>query len=157
MANEARKIGYFTPNQKRDPVAAVKYANEVDTLVASLNRAKQNQPRERIARLIAEKEIQVQLQENPLLEKDTVKKMRTRALSRARIRVGANKDDIVISDREWEAIQAGAVSHNRLTEILRHTDMDRVKELAMPRGHREITPAMKAKINAMLALSLIHI
>ena len=69
----------------------------------------------------------------------------------ARKRTGAGKTMIEISDREWEAIQAGAVSNARLKDILKHTDIDKVKKLATPKPKRLMSDSKTSRAQAMLA------
>ena len=54
------------------------------------------------------------------------------------------------TDKEWEAIQAGAISENRLMQILNNTDTDAIRERATPRLK---TTLSEAKINRISALS----
>ena len=63
-------------------------------------------------------------------------------MTEARLRVGARKTRIKITPKEWEAIQAGAITHNKLTQILKNADMDIVKSYAMPRNS-SVMPAAK--------------
>ena len=62
----------------------------------------------------------------------------------------ARKDrSIKITDREWEAIQAGAISENKLKQILDNTDTDSLRERAMPRASTVLSQAKINKIKAM--------
>jgi len=72
------------------------------------------------------------------------------ALEEARRRTGAYKQRINITTKEWEAIQAGAVSNTTLTKILNNTDLDKVKELATPRTELKITSTKALRIKSML-------
>ena len=54
-----------------------------------------------------------------------------------------------ITDRQWEAIQAGAVSENVLKQILDNSDIDAVKQRAMPRTTTTLTPAKVSKLKVM--------
>lgn len=47
-----------------------------------------------------------------------LKKVSQQALVRARNEVGAKRTPIKMTDREWEAIQAGAISENVLRKSL---------------------------------------
>ena len=69
---------------------------------------------------------------------------------KARNAVGAKRHPIEITPREWEAIQAGAVSENELAKILTHADIDVVRELSTP---REKLTLSQAKINKMKAMA----
>lgn len=133
LANKARKQSYLTPTLKYSPQAKKTYSVEVASLDAKLNTALRNAPLERQAQLLARQNINKQLKLHPEMEKDDLKKLRTQSISAARVKVGAGKKAIDITDREWEAIQAGAISDSKLSKILANTDEDKLKERAMPR------------------------
>ena len=133
LANKARKEQMATPKLKRSPSAAKTYAKEVATLTAKLNVALKNPPKERQAQLVANKIVSAQKQANPGMDKDKEKKLRANALNSARSRVGARRYPISISDREWEAIQAGAISDTMLSSILRFTKPEDLAQRATPR------------------------
>ncbi len=152
LGNQARKEALRTPNLEYSPSANKTYKKEVATLDAKLNNALKNAPRERQAQIIANHVVRMKLQDNPGMDKDDIKKVKNQALSEARIRTGASKDNIVITDKEWAAIQAGAISTSKLTKILNNTDIDVVKQLATPRTSTSITPAKKSRIKSMLNL-----
>ncbi len=58
---------------------------------------------------------------------------------------------IIIEPNEWAAIQAGAISANKLNQILNKADMDVVKSLATPRTHYLMTPGNTQRAQAMLS------
>ena len=144
LANESRKAMLATKDITYSPDANKKYAPQVKRLESALNVALKNAPRERQAQIIANAEIQAKKLQYPDLEKKELKKLGQKALNKARQQVGAKRELIEISDKEWEAIQAGAISPNRLQQILNNADMDKVKELAMPRTSNTLSDA---KIN----------
>jgi DNA-directed RNA polymerase specialized sigma24 family protein len=127
------------------------YRAEVDSLEAKLNVALKNAPRERQAQTIANAVVKAKKQDNPELTKEQEKKIASQALQSARNKVGAKKESIVITDREWEAIQAGAITENKLTQILNNTKIEDLKERATPRASLTLSPAKQAKIAAMQA------
>lgn len=90
-------------------------------------------------------------EENPDMSRDDIKKLKNRALSEARIKVGAKKEPIVISPAEWKAIQAGAISTSKLKDIISNSDLDTLKKLAMPKESRLISPAKKNQVRALEA------
>jgi hypothetical protein len=145
MANEARKATLSIKPIERSPSAAKTYAPEVKRLDAALNIALRNAPLERQAQIIGNAIYRQKLQANPNMEEADKKKASSKALEEARIRTGAKKDQITISPREWEAIQAGAISPSKLKDILDNTDTDKLKELAMPREAVVHDPAMRAR------------
>ena len=66
-----------------------------------------------------------------------------------RRQVGAKRELVQITDKEWEAIQAGAISTNKLKTIINNADMDKVKQLAMPRSTKELSPAKIAHMSTL--------
>lgn len=156
LANKARKAYVETPTIQRNPTAAETYKDEVASLKAKLNVALKNAPRERQAQIVANVVAKAKEQSNPeLLSKDKKnerKRMRQQALTAARARFGASRRDVQISitDKEWAAIQSGAVSNSLLINILANTDMDRVRELSMPHDAPKVTPGKEARIKAMI-------
>lgn len=150
MANEARKATLSIKPIQRSPSAAQTYAPEVKRLDAALSLALRNAPLERQAQVIGNAIYRQKLQANPNMDEGEKKKVSSKALEEARIRTGAHKDQIVISPREWEAIQAGAISPSKLKDILDNTDTDKLKELAMPREAVVHNPAMRDRAVEML-------
>lgn len=144
LANEARKAMVNTKDIPYSPDAKVKYAPQVDRLIAALNVAEKNAPKERQAQAIANATIQAKRAANPDMTKKELKKAGQQALDKARRQIGAKKEMIEISEKEWEAIQAGAISTNRLQQILNNCNMDTVKQMAMPRTTNSLS---QAKIN----------
>ena len=151
MANQARLTSIKTETPTRSPSAAKAYAKEVSSLNAKLNVALKNKPLERRAQVVGNAVVKQKKQANPNMEKAELKKVKNQALNAARNRVGASKQLITFSDREWEAIQAGAISENKLTQILNNTNTDDVRKLATPRSTTTITPAKQSKIASMNA------
>ena len=149
MANQARKEWYTTGEIEYSPSANKVYINEVNALKSRLNDALKNSPRERAAQLLADSEVNSKKQANPNMSKDEVKKIKQQAIERARASVGAKRETIVISDKEWEAIQAGAISKTMLGKILNFADMDVVRQKAMPRTKQ--TTLSPAQINSIKA------
>ena len=65
--------------------------------------------------------------------------------------VARKNRNIVITDREWEAIQAGAISESKLKRILNNTDADSLRSRAMPTSSTKLSPARINKIKSMSA------
>ena len=152
MANDARKEMVNTKDIPYSPDAKAKYAPQVARLEAALNVALKNAPKERQAQAIANATKQAKLADNPDLTKKELKKIGQQALDKARRQVGAKKQLIEISDLEWEAIQAGAISPNKLQQILNNCNMDVVKQKAMPKSTNKLSDAKISHI-ATLAKS----
>jgi DNA-binding CsgD family transcriptional regulator len=151
MANKARKMMIDTANLVYNPSAKETYAKEVASLKSKLALANRNKPRERQAQLLANKIVAAKKSARPDMDAATLKKIKGQALEEARIRSGAKKQDIQITDKEWEAIQLGAVSHNVLTQIIDNTDLDRLKTKATPRATKLMTPSKVLRAKLMLA------
>ena len=150
LANRARKELLNTPRLERNPSAAKAYKKEVDELTSALRLAERNAPLERRAQALAGASISAIRRDSPHLTKDQLKKIKFQELDRYRERVGAKKNRIEITPRQWEAIQAGAVSHSRLTQILNNADLDIVRELATPRPAPLMSPAKTQRAQSLL-------
>jgi len=151
LANKARKAVLGTKDIPYSPSAAKTFDPEVRSLKNKLDAAKRNKPAERKAQLMANKIIKAKKEANPSLTNDQLKKIKAQALEEARTRYGAKKPDIKITDREWLAIQAGAVSPTRLRGILSNTDTARLKERALPRKRTVMTPTKMTRARTMAA------
>lgn len=149
MANRARKEMVYTPNLKYSASAKAAYADEVESLNASLNVALKNAPRERAAQVLATTIVEAKKQSNPDMSKSELKKAKQQALTDARNRLGAKRQLVDISEKEWEAIQAGAISDSQLLKILNHADIDKVRELAMPKNKTVLSDSKIDLISSM--------
>lgn len=150
LANDARKSLVATPNLTYSPSASKTYAPQVASLTAKLNTAKKNAPVERQALLIANANIRAKQQANPHMPADELKKIKGRELDEARKRLGAKKQQVVITPIEWEAVQAGAITNNKLNDILNNADIDAVKKLALPKDRPTMPSSKIARAKAML-------
>ena len=154
LAKQARKEIRTSKSQEYSPTAAKTYAQEVGTLNAKLNVALKNKPLERAAQVIAGSIVRSKKKDNPDMDREEEKKVQNQAIAEARRRMGttSKKDrDIAITPKEWEAIQAGAISHNKLSQILSNTDLDVVKQYATPRTTRGMSTAKISRAKAMLS------
>ena len=109
-----------------------------------------NKPLERQAQLIANKTISMQRKANPDMSKDEIKRLKNQALSGARNKVGKNPYSINITEKEWDAIQSGAISKSKLSAILDNANMDQVKKYATPKQQKIMTTANIARAKALL-------
>ena len=153
LANRARKEYLATGRLQYDSNAAQTYNNEVASLNHKLNTAAKNAPRERLAQTIANSQVKAKQQDNPDMDKKELKKASQIAITNARASVGASGKEtrITITDKEWEAIQAGAISDSKLTQILRYADMDAVRQRATPRSTGHLSEAKVGRMQAMVA------
>jgi SOS response regulatory protein OraA/RecX len=150
LADKARLESVQIKPTPYSPEAKVKYADEVESLNAKLNLALRNSPLERQAQIIANAIVRQKKESYPDLDPADEKKLNSRALTEARIRTGAKKDPIEITEPEWEAIQAGAITHNKLSQILSNADLDKVKQLATPKTHPVMSDSNKNKAVTLL-------
>lgn len=151
LANQARKEMMSTGKITYSSTAKATYQKEVSSLNAKLNIALKNAPRERQAQLIANSVVKAKQQDNPDMTKAEIKKASQQALTSARQTVGAKRETIKFTDKEWEAIQAGAISENKLKSIIDNADIDDLRQRATPRTTTTLSTAKINRINAMKA------
>jgi hypothetical protein len=152
LANLARKEAVNTPRAKKNPGATKVYAKEVESLNAKLHIAQRNSPLERQAQIIAQATTRARRAEKPFVDEAEKKKIEFQALEQARARTGAKKHQVKFTPEEWEAIQAGAISDTHLQTILKHADVDSVKQMATPRPGKLMTSAKTKRAEDMAAL-----
>lgn len=152
LANTARKSLVNTPPLKYSKTAAVAYKAEVESLNTKLTVALKNAPRERQAQLIANAVVQAKVNANPSLKDDgdKLKKIKGQELTNARQRVGAAKVNVDIEPREWEAIQAGAISDTKLRKILTNTNTEVVRSYATPKNKVGLSSAKELRAKTLL-------
>ena len=153
LANKARKEMMTTGKIEYSSSAKSAYQQEVNSLMSKLNTALLNAPRERQAQLRANAEVNAKKLNNPNMKPGDIKKASQQALTKYRNQVGSvarSTRSIKITDKEWAAIQAGAISENVLKKILNNTDVDSLRERATPRS---TTTLSQAKINRIKSLS----
>ena len=151
LGNESRKRAVAIKNPSYSPSANKVYSAEVASLMSKLNLAIMNRPLERQAHIIAEKIFEQAYRDNPAMDKDDKKKLKGRALNQARARIGAKKPQIDITPKEWEAIQAGAISSTKLKTILANTDLDKIKQYSMPRNSKGMSASKISRARNLLA------
>lgn len=155
LADTARKELANTKTNPYNPSAAKTYKNEVTQLKSALDLANRNRPLERQAQLLAKRAVTAKRQAHPDMEKAEVKKLEASALKEMRHRLGiGDKTRIEFTPEQWTAIQAGAVSPNMLSELLKNANLDRVKELATPRSTVLMTSSKEQRAKSLLSSGL---
>lgn len=152
MGNQARLEYTRTGKIAYSASAKATYANEVASLNKKLNDAELNKTRERAALRYANADVSAKKAADPNMSNADIKKANQRAVSKYRDEVGAvsrRERNIDITPREWEAIQAGAVSENTLVKILNNTDTAKIRELATPKTKAALTTSQITRIKAM--------
>lgn len=151
LANKARKEMVSTGKIAYSASAKATYQTEVDTLSAKLNVALRNAPKERQAQVIANANVAAKKKDNPNMTNAEIKKAGQQALTSARVSVGAKREPIKLTDKEWEAIQAGAISENILKQIINNVNIDELRQRATPRTTTSLSSAKISKISSMSA------
>ena len=152
LANTARKEMMATGKIAYDKQAKKEYEVEVKSLMRKLNDAKLNAIKERAAQRKANVEINEKLKADPNMKNSDLKKVSQRAITKYREEVGSvsrRNRNIEITDREWEAIQKGAISETKLKDILNNTDIDALRQRATPKATIQLS---QAKINTIKAM-----
>lgn len=156
LANQSRLEMVNTGKIAYSKTAKAEYEPEVKSLKKKLDNALLNAPRERMAQLKTTAEVNAKKQNAKAsgkeLTKDEIKKASQQAVTKYRQEVGSIKRSdrsIKITDREWEAIQKGAISENVLKKILENTDVDNLRERATPRAKSTLSSAKIAQIKAL--------
>ena len=132
LGNQARKESASIQMTPYNPTAKNVYAQEVASLNNKLKVALSNAPLERQVHLVGNKIVQTAKSANPDMDASQVKKLKGQVLADTRVRVGANKKRIEITQEEWNAIDAGAISNSLLQQILNNTNLDVVQKYATP-------------------------
>ena len=156
LANRARLEMISTGKIEYDKNAKEIYKNEVKSLEDKLDNALLNKPKEREAIRLTNAEVGKKIKEaeesGEKLSKKDVKKLNQQALTKYRQEVGGvsrRERNIDITDKEWEAIQAGAISENKLKKILDNTDIDKLRERATPKATVNLSTAKINQIKLM--------
>lgn len=158
-ADHANRLKRLGEKSRRDVVNTTRpristsakkvYENEVASLNSKLNLAIKHAPLERKAQVLAAHIAGAKIDSNPHLEESNKQKIRARALEIARKRVGPPKQVIDITPKEWEAIQAGAISSSKLESIIEHANIDQVRKYATPRAVVKLTSSKLARARQM--------
>lgn len=149
LANQARKESLSVGNLVYNKEAAKQYAETIDILKDKIILAESNAPLERAAQRKSRVEADKKFALDPGLTEKEKGKIEQQELTKARADFGAKRNPIEITDKEWEAIQAGAVSDNMLRRIMNYADTDKLKQRAMPRS---IDVLPQSKINRIQSM-----
>ena len=158
LANEARKEARTTGRLEQNKTAKETYANEVESLKKKIELAAKEAPKERQAQIIATSIMAAKEAADPSLKDrdnaDKRKKLAAKELEHARDLVNGGEHKkryrIDLTDREWDAIQAGAISDNQLKTILRYSDTAEVKKRALPRESVGMKASVKSRARMLL-------
>lgn len=158
MANNARlqSLEKNAGKQVYSPAAKKVYEEEVESINSKLRIAEMNAPREARAQMIANariKERKKKYSDNgEEIPKKELKKMKQIELEKARAQVGADGKGtkIRLSDKEWNAIQAGAITETKLWNVINRMDKDELKKRAAPAQERRgLSMGQQQRLKAM--------
>lgn len=158
LARKARISMVNTGKLAYDRGANKKYASEVKSLSDKLKNAEMNIVRERAATrqaayVVSTKKKAAKEAGEKLKAKDLTKAGQ-QAVTKARQEMGSltrKERNINITDDEWTAIQAGAISENMLKRILNNADPDQLRQRSMPKETKTISDSIKLRAQAMSA------
>ena len=138
FANQARLESLNQKNIPYDKQAAETYRKEIDSIERKIRAHEEHAPINRQVELSANAIINQKIKDNPHIYNNTpegkkqIQKLRHQVLARQRAKFG-QKEKLEITDKEWQAVQAGAVKITTLRKLIDYGDQDRIRELATPR------------------------
>lgn len=135
LANEGRKLRVSLKNTKYDKDAKAKYSKEVSSIMAKINEAMKRKPLERKVQAMADVKISLLMQEHPDFDKQDRKKHRARIVRELRQRMGTQKTRPVLTESEWDAVKAGALTSTTINNLFSLMDVDVVREYATPKNY----------------------
>ena len=158
LANAARKESLVKQDIPYSKQAAETYADEVTSLTKKINDSKVNAALERMAQRTASVIIHDRMEKYPDRYnnktpdgKKHLRKLKSQVTNQQR-HILSKREPFDITEREWEAIQAGALHKSAVREIVNRADSDRIKKLASPKDSQlsVLSPANLAHAKAML-------
>ena len=153
MANEARLEALKIKTEPYDKTSASVYSKEVESINKKLQDRGSLKPADRMALRVATVHMKAVREENPNLSKEQYRKRSNQALATARVRCtpGGRKEKISLTEKEWEAIEAKAISDTKLKKLLEYTDKDQIREYTTPKKEKGdlFSAAQIARIKAL--------
>lgn len=151
IANKARLATLEKADTPYSASAAKVYSAEVESLNRKYKQAVASRPMQRKAQLVAGEIYKTYSDAAPNMSYAEKRTAKARALRTAQTRLGAKKPVIDITPREWQAIEAGAITKTRLKDVLRNADMDLVRSYSTPRAAKAtLTGGKKTRAQALL-------
>ena len=154
LANEARLEMLNLKGGKRNPSAARIYANEVLSLEQKYAECLKAKSSERAATILANALIAAYESENGIEDgewEDTSdkKKFYQKCLTKARAVKGSKRPQITLTQNEWDAIEAGAFSLDKLKKYFAFIDEDTLRMYAMPKDNKKVSAMVKSRVASM--------
>lgn len=163
IAKKARYTAVNTQGVTYSKSAYLAFKDDVDNLLEQVRKAELNRPRERAAQTLANAKRQIDIErwkeahpgysntEYKNYMKEYKKKVATKSLTNSRATVGAARSEIILTDRQWQAINLNAINQTNLNKIFKYANMDDVRARALPRNDQSLSTAKLAKMKAMRA------
>ena len=136
LGNEARKIRVNLDSTRYSKDAREKYKSEVASILAKTNEAMKRKPLERKVQAMADVKIAMLKHEHPDISKQDLKKHRARMVREGRQRMGTQKYRPTLTDKEWAAVQAGALTSTQINNLFSLMDVDVVRQYATPKNYQ---------------------
>ena len=158
MANQARIASTKVEDTPYSAQAAETYANEVKSLKEKVNTAKVNAVLERRAARVTTIIVDDRMKNYPDRYNNSsadgkahLRKLRKQVMDQQRAILN-KAESFQITEREWEAIQAGALKKTFLNDVLNRANQDSVKKHAFPKetDYNAMSDANIARARAML-------
>lgn len=158
LANKARKESIAVEATPYSKKASEIYSTEVDSLNSKLNESEISASLERqalrTATVIVNQRVNAypdRYDKNTTDGKNHLRKMKNQVINQQRKILG-KPYPFDVTDREWEAIQAGALHKTDVANIINKANQDRIKELAFPKSSDSVklTNAKIAHAKALL-------
>lgn len=155
LANETRKELLSVETRRVNTETKTTYADEIASITDKVNTAVMNSPRERQAQVQATYAIKQAIAADPTLKdkdrKEELGKLEQQYLAKARAENNANKKSVRVelTDSEWDAINADAVSASLIETLINNADMDKLKSRAMPKQTNTLSTAKLTRIKSM--------
>lgn len=158
LGNEARKASLSVKDTPYNKQAAETYSKEIQSLTEKVNSSKVNAVLERVAQRSAAVIVDDRIKKYPERYntkdpdgKKHLSKLRSQVLRQQQAVLDKRKN-FDVTDKEWEAIQAGALHKTLVREIINRADADRIKELSTPKSSSlpVLTKSNLAHARAML-------
>ena len=153
LANEARKATLSLKPIQYNPQANKIFAPQVASLNYKYNELEKRKPVEVEAIAEANTMMKGWYTDNPEATKEQRGKANQRILTYCRQKRGltGSKSSLEITPKEWEAIQAGAISSTKLNNLLSRADLKVIQQYAMPRNNGKLSDAQINRIKSMSA------
>lgn len=133
LAEKARVSSARTGRAEKNKTASEQYATEVESLLAKLKAVEVAKPLERRAQRLANQKLVEFKQSNPGASKADLKRKGQQFLTQFRIAFNSKKPTINISKKEYDAIQAGALSDTIVSAIFKAADSKQLWDYAYPK------------------------